>query len=83
MLGYCSSLFLQTSGTWNARIDCKGDSNICTCQLTRHVKTMYQGLFVVVLRPSNIKGHIKMGTDVCTHGDFIVLLHWETRPSAP
>ena len=44
-------------------------------------------LFVVVLRPSNISGHIRKDTDrlvtVLTHGDFIVLPHWNTRLRAP
>ena len=34
---------------------------------------------------NNLKGHIRTDTDyisVQTHGDFIVLPHWETRPSS-
>ena len=43
-------------------------------------------MFVVALHPSNISGH--EGNEyrlmkVRTHGDFIVLSHWETWPPAP
>ena len=38
------------------------------------------------LRLGNNKGHIRIGEQlvtVHTHGNFIVLPHWETRPPAP
>ena len=41
----------------------------CKCFLGR--------VFVVVLPPCSTQEHIRMG-DVHTHGDFIVLPHWET-----
>ena len=43
------------------------------------------GLFAIVLRPSNV-GYIRKSTDLwqsALMATFIVLPHWETRPSVP
>ena len=51
--------------------------------LSRDPRSIF-GRLSVCLRPINIKGRIRTGTDLwlCTHGDFKVLSQWETRPPA-
>ena len=55
------------------------------CILQPIKKIDYQIKCVGDVRPSNIQDHITIRIDLrlCTHGDFIMLSHWDTRLLTP
>ena len=56
-----------------------------TVNTTSNADSNHQAVFVGVSYLGDIYSHIRMSTDLrqCTHCDFIVLFHWEIKPSAP
>ena len=58
--------------------------NTCLRKEKKDEQKDWTWLIVGVLHLGNMYGHIRTGSDLwlCTHGDFSVLPHWDTRLSA-